>query len=159
MARGRKAKPASIKIAEGNPGGRPLDDPTIDEFGSPLTDIPPPPDWLDDSAREFWDEYAPRLHKMGVLSDVDSMAFERVVSLASRIIRYEKEIAVKGETYETDQGLTKANPKVGMLEKAESALLRYMSEFGMTPAARNRVDLKGSDDKTSALAKVFSMEG
>lgn len=158
MARGRKSKPAATKIAEGNRGKRPINDATLTSEGKPDSDAPIAPPWLDGEMARLWEEYAPRLHKYGILSDLDGLAFERVVSLAARIVRYEQEIAVEEETYTADNGLKKANPKVAMLERAESALLRYLSEFGMTPASRSRISMNKEPIAESALSAILNMD-
>ncbi len=70
--RGRKPKPTALKILEGNPGKRPLNE------NEP---IPPKgnikcPTWLLPEAKKEWKRLAPSLEAMGVLTMADLTAFE-----------------------------------------------------------------------------------
>lgn len=68
--RGRKPKPAHLKVVTGNPGKRP-----------PKEDVPAPegevvrPDFLKHRELELWNEYAPRCIEMGVLTPADELSF------------------------------------------------------------------------------------
>ena len=68
--RGRKPKPTVLKLLDGNPGKRPLNDrePTAPQG------IPEPPNWLDDEARAEWFRTVKVLADMGVMSLADDTA-------------------------------------------------------------------------------------
>ena len=62
--RGRKPKPTALKVLEGNPGKRPLND---------REPVPPKgtlkcPAWLLPEAKKEWKRLAPALEAMGVLT-------------------------------------------------------------------------------------------
>ena len=70
-ARGRKPKPTALKVLEGNPGKRPLND---------HEPIPPKgelkcPSWLLPEAKKEWKRLASSLEAMGVLTMADLTAF------------------------------------------------------------------------------------
>ena len=70
--RGRKPKPTALKVLEGNPGKRPLND---------REPVPPKatlkcPAWLLPEAKKEWKRLAPALEAMGVLTMADLTAFE-----------------------------------------------------------------------------------
>jgi phage terminase small subunit len=69
--RGRKPKPTHLKVLSGNPGRRPL--PESEPKPQPVA--PPCPDWLPEEARAKWDELAPELERLGLLTAVDGPAF------------------------------------------------------------------------------------
>ena len=69
--RGRKPKPTALKLLEGNPGKRPINE------NEP---IPPKgtvkcPTWLEPEAKKEWKRLAPSLEAMGVLTQADLTAF------------------------------------------------------------------------------------
>jgi P27 family predicted phage terminase small subunit len=50
------------------------------------------------------------------------------------------------------------NPLVGIANKAKSDMVRYATEFGMTPSARSRVDATPQNgEKENNTAKFFSV--
>ena len=70
--RGRKPKPTALKLLEGNPGKRPINE---------HEPIPPKgtvkcPTWLEPEAKKEWKRLAPSLEAMGVLTLADITAFE-----------------------------------------------------------------------------------
>jgi len=58
--RGRKPKPAVIKLLEGNPGKRPIP-PEVEATGEPFM-----VELLEGKALEWWDRNIPQLVSMGV---------------------------------------------------------------------------------------------
>ena len=70
--RGRKPKPTALKLLEGNPGKRPLND----REPVPLKGDIKCPDWLLPEAKKEWKRLAPALEAMGVLTMADLTAFE-----------------------------------------------------------------------------------
>ena len=68
--RGRKPKPTTLRILEGNPGKRSL----IDGPPQAPAKIPECPCFLDDEARAEWLRMAPVLLEMGLLTPADRAA-------------------------------------------------------------------------------------
>ena len=68
--RGRKPKPTTLKILEGNPGKRSLNEhePQVQ------AEIPECPEFLDDEARAEWFRMAKVLQDMGLLTQADRAA-------------------------------------------------------------------------------------
>ena len=69
--RGRKPKPTALKLLEGNPGKRPINE---------HEPIPPKgtvkcPTWLEPEAKKERKRLAPSLEAMGVLTQADLTAF------------------------------------------------------------------------------------
>ena len=65
--RGRKPKPTQLKVLDGNPGRRPLND----REPQPPEGAPEPPEFLDAEARAEWFRTAGVLQQMGTLSKAD----------------------------------------------------------------------------------------
>jgi len=109
--------------------------------------VPPCPDWLDDEAKAAWEQLTPLLEHMGVLTRVDGNALARYCRLWSRWRRAEAFIDKHGELYplRDDQGQTKCVqpwPQVAIANKLAQQLARLEAEFGMTPAARSRLQVE-----------------
>ena len=62
-ARGRKPKPTALKLLEGNPGKRPLND----KEPKPQKKAPSCPKWLDPEAKKEWRRLASKMEMMGIL--------------------------------------------------------------------------------------------
>jgi len=61
---GTKPKPTALKVLEGNPGKRPLNE----NEPKPEPKAPVCPKWLDNYAHKVWERLAPVLKQMGLLS-------------------------------------------------------------------------------------------
>jgi P27 family predicted phage terminase small subunit len=110
--------------------------------------MPRCPAWLDPRAKAAWKQLLPQLHKMGVLSRIDSNALVRYCRSWSRWIRAEQFIEKHGECYPLKDGNGKtkclaAFPQVATANKLGMLLTKLEQEFGMTPSARTRIDLPG----------------
>lgn len=153
MVAGRKPKPLQLKILEGNPGKRPL--PTSGPQPA-YEELPPPPDHLDDIARQEWERIAPGLHAMNLLATVDTAALAAYCTAYSRWSRAEEGIkrAIRpdqpesGLMIQTTNGNWVQNPLVGTAHKAASDMVKYAAEFGMTPSARMRLSIERKNENS-----------
>ncbi len=109
--RGRIPKPTSLKLLEGTRKDRV--NPSEPTF-APAADLTPP-SWLYKTARDHWNELAPYLKKAGLLTEGDKFA-----------------LALLCEAY----GRFQHDPDC---EKARDLYRRMLSEFGLTPASRSRI--------------------
>ena len=69
--RGRKPAPTALKILRGNPGRRPLN--RREPAPARATDLSPPPE-LTGVAAEEWRRLAPKLSRLGLLTEIDDRA-------------------------------------------------------------------------------------
>ena len=69
--RGRKPKPTAIKVLEGNPGKRALNE----MEPQPEKKAPKCPVWLDKEAKKEWKRISKQLEDLGILTEVDMAAF------------------------------------------------------------------------------------
>ena len=133
--RGRKPKPTALKIFEGNPGNRPLPD---DEPKPEVRDLQMPK-WLDDEGQSFWNEYAPMLAKMGVLTEADRTALTLAAQAWSDWKHATDELKSHGATIPARHCGVMMNPHIRIRANAEDRLKHWMTEFGLSPVARTRV--------------------
>lgn len=114
----------------------PKPDPTIQEC----------PDFLDDLAKQVWQEIVLQLAEMNVLTRIDANALARYCGYFSRWRMAEAFIEKHGEVYpiKTDDGSVKhiqQVPQVAISHKLGTLLTRLEQEFGMTPSARSRIQV------------------
>ena len=150
--KGRKPKPTRLKILQGNPGGRPLNDaepePNIpDEF-------PMAPDYLNDAAKEEWNRIGPELYGIGLLTSLDIPAFELYCNAYARYINAFNEVEKHGMIVHAPSGYPVQNPYLSIINKAYDQMKIYLAEFGMTPASRTRV--KTAREKQTEKKKGFA---
>lgn len=139
MGAGRPAKPTALKVLQGNPGRRPKNarEPKA-QRGRPKC-----PAWLSAKARAAWGELCDLLDSMRVLTISDRKALELLCDAyaewrdARETIRKEG-----GPTYraETESGfIIRARPEVAIAADAWRRVKALLSEFGLTPSARTKV--------------------
>lgn len=153
---GRRPKPTVLRLVTGNPGKRP----TNKNEPKPKRIVPSCPDYLNEVGKVAWGRLSVLLDRIGVLTEADIAALERLCDCYADIIACRKLIAIDGRTYKTidmnGNTLIKGNPAVGQLRAADSQFKSYLIEFGLTPAARSKVHATpDDDDKKDPLAEFF----
>ena len=144
--RGRKPKPTALKVLEGNPGKRPLND---------REPVPPRaalkcPAWLLPEAKKEWKRLAPALEAMGVLTMADLTAFEGYCQAYARWKEAEAFITQHGSIFQTPSGYVQQVPQVNIAQQNLKIMQSFCSEFGLTPATRARIIAgAGSEDGAS----------
>ena len=147
---GRKPKPTALKILEGNPGFRKLNE----NEPKPLPIIPNCPEWLTGNAKEVWGILAPILERMGVLTEADEIALAAICSLYARYKDLERIIDEKGYTEQNTRSGLKAIPEFAMSRDCLKLLKSFMTEFGLTPSSRTRISI-GESTQDDPLEEFF----
>ena len=158
MIRGRKPKPTAMRRAEGNPGKRGYN------AAEPL-----PPDALPDcpphlgvEARAEWDRLAETLWRMGVVTTVDRAALAAYCQSWGRWVEAEEKLRATPMLLKTATGYVQQSPWLSIANKQLELMGRYMSELGITPAARSRVAalaMPVADDPVDKIAFVVVYTG
>ena len=147
---GRKPKPTALKILEGNPGGRKLNE----NEPKPRPLVPDCPRWLSGKARKVWEKLAPMLGNMGVLTEADEIALAVTCSLYARYKDLERIIDKKGYTGKSSKSGKRAMPELAMSRDCLRLLKSFLSEFGLTPSSRSRINLTPPEND-DPLEKYF----
>lgn len=133
---GNRQKPTRLHVIEGT--FRPDRAPKKEVAPRPVRSTDPPED-LDRYARKFWTENAPIIQRLGLLTEADLPSWRSLCLASSRYERanvrlrwiYQKRKASHDEIRQEEISV----------ERAEFSLRQLWAEFGMTPAARSRLDV------------------
>jgi P27 family predicted phage terminase small subunit len=123
--------------------------------------MPDMPDHLCPDGQAEWIRICDGLHHMGVLTEVDQAALGAYCTSyalwvqAWRAIKHmqgEGKIGA-GLMIKTSNGTLVQNPLVGIANKSSLNMVKFAAEFGMTPAARAKIELnpQGEDDRDVGL--------
>ncbi len=144
MPAGRPPKPRVLKIANGNPGKRPLND----REPTPEISAPTMPTWLARRAKVEWKRIVPILLNLGLLTRLDLAALAGYCQSFADFERSSREIEKYGVTILRDVfdrhgakvgSKRVVNPAVAIQTAASGRLKAYIAEFGLSPSARSRV--------------------
>ncbi|WP_337531429.1 phage terminase small subunit P27 family, partial [Zhenhengia sp.] len=109
---GRKPKPTSLKVLEGNPGKRALND----TEPKPEKKAPKCPTWLNKEAKKEWKRIATELEALGILTEVDMAAFAGYCQAYARWKEAEEFIAKHGTIIKSPSGYWQQVPQVNIAQ-------------------------------------------
>lgn len=149
-----KPVPTALRLIKGNPSKRAINKAEPKKVKANLK----VPAHLDPIAKTQWKKLAQTLDDLGVLSQTDLSALEQCCETYARIRRLRAEIKKLGGTAyesvkESGEVLWKAYPQVAQLERAETNHKAYLSEIGLTPSSRSKVQIKEKTDDNDPLEK------
>ena len=134
---GRKPLPTELKLLKGEKNK----DRINENEPKPQPVMPECPDFVYGYARQVWDKQGPMLVRLGVLTEVDGMAF---AALCIEYARYREMLGGRElETVQTfESGARQVAPEVSASHKCLTQLLKLFGEFGLTPSSRARLSVK-----------------
>lgn len=159
MPAGRPRKPTYLKLVTGTQRASRVNP----AEPKPTLGRPRIPGHLTSHARVAWCTYAPLLEKMGVLSVNDALALERLCECYAEIRTHAAVLAADGMTWRAPLvsssgvvqkdmdgkpmfGPVKVRPEVAALADADRRFKGWLTEFGLTPAARSKVKAMPEQD-------------
>jgi len=159
MKPGPPRKPTKLRVLEGNPSKRPL--PRNEPDPDPA--MPECPDWLMDDAKEEWERVAPELNRLGLLTKVDRTALAGYCQSYAKWKQADEWIKENGTVYAirgSDGGVKylQQAPQVSIANQCLKQIRAFCAEFGLTPAARARMELP-NEREDDFLAKLRAQMG
>lgn len=142
MVKGRKPKPTHLKMLEGNPGKRTLHQ----HEPVPRSVFPEKPVLTTEVASDCWDRAVVELEAMGVLHASDRDALEIYCEMFGTWRLAQTMVSTEGITVEGRDKNPVTNPAWRVARDAAGLVKSLGEAFGLTPAARSRLDLPGGDD-------------
>lgn len=134
---GRPKQPTQLRILRGNPSKEkiPTDEP------QPAADRIAPPAFCTGAAADKFNELAPQLHAIGVLTNVDLDALGRYCVIHVEWVKHIGICQRGGDILigRDDSGrvkYTQVGPSATLVRQHGQTLLRLAQEFGLTPSSR-----------------------
>jgi P27 family predicted phage terminase small subunit len=152
MQRGRRAKPTAVKKLEGNRGKRKLNA-REPKPAAPVTLTPP--EWLGPVAIEYWHRLAPRLEKLGVLTELDVDLLALLCDAWQKKHEARETIDKCGGYHYTESGFIVAHPAMAQEHKANELIRKLNTELGLTPSSRAGMEVK-TREQSGKLSKYLA---
>lgn len=112
---------------------------------NPESKIPDCPDFLTPEAGEEWKRLAKQLFSLGLISDLDRVAFAAYCQNWARYVDAEKNITKYGSvtlgapSENWPNGYPMQSPYLAVANQAQKEMRAFLLEFGMTPSSRTRI--------------------
>ncbi len=130
---GRKAKPTALKLIDGNPGNRKINE---TEPKPAKVYHPDPPTDFSSIQRLKWNEVTDKLAKCRVLTELDLDALEIYCREWVNLQEAISDISQRGKLLQMPSGGVMWNPSWAQYKHSQAVCRSIMSEFGMTPSTR-----------------------
>lgn len=138
--RGRKPTPIEQRMANGNPGKRPVPAP-VTVGGRPKLEELKPPDHMPEEAKDFWKFAVDELVQVGIVDKVDIPVLEQLATQYARIRQAQAAIEQFGHFTRGSTGQIVEHPAVKMERDATNLFLKLAEQYALTPVARTRLGL------------------
>ncbi|MAR55844.1 MAG: phage terminase small subunit P27 family [Rickettsiales bacterium] len=168
---GRKRKPTNIKLVTGNPGRRPLKR----SEPAPKTGKPSRPAHMSKRAKLAWPKFIKMLGDMDVLTLADAAALEALCETYADLLEARESLSKPLSYFDKDGNekiicpanertylswsqhgvMARSRPELATISDAHKRLMSALAEFGLTPAARSRVQANTDGNKKDELEDFF----
>lgn len=140
--KGRKPKPTHLKLLEGNPGKRPINN----AEPKPAGNLREAPDWLTESQKAGW-RYAIDNAPVGLLKRLDQAAL--TVWVVAEDLHREAAVAV-GKfglvTKSPTKGEPMQNPYLAIVNRQAGIMMKAAAELGFSPSSRSRIQVTNPEE-------------
>ena len=132
--KGRKPKPAALKLLQGNAGRRP-----IKKEIKVSDNLPKPPKHLGKEGKKEFKRLSKMLMDAGILDEIDGAALANYCQIWERMIEAEEKLRQTGMIVKSPKGYPMQSPYLQVINKCLEQIKFYLSVFGMTPSDRTRL--------------------
>jgi P27 family predicted phage terminase small subunit len=159
MARGRKRKPTATKEASGayrkNPQRRPKKEP------KPILGMPDCPDWVrnEDLAYEEWQRICTVLQSENRLNINDSAVIAMTANTFARWRELDMVVAGGNVGDIGTKGSPITRPEAAQTHKYADRYLKLITELGITPASRSKVETLKEEKEVSGFGELLASMG
>ncbi len=150
MKSGRKNKPTALKLIQGNPGHRPINE---TEPKPAKVFAPKAPAHLSRFEKAKWRKLTQQLSACRVLTELDLDALEMYVTHWCTMNTALRDISERGKLLASPRGGFVWNPSWAEYKHAAKVVQSLMSEFGMTPASRTGIVASADDEGANRWSK------
>jgi len=131
--RPRKPKPSIVRATAGRPSC---------------------PVWLGREGKAEWRRVTIELDKLGLLSKADRASLVAYCEAWEEFVDLLRKVRKEGPVLYTDKGNAIQNPVLGAKNKAAERVLKCAAQFGLTPAARTKIEAANAGDEDDFSAFV-----
>lgn len=138
---GRKPKPTAVRLAEGNPGKRAINE----REPKPRAKRPKAPKHLSDAALIEWRRVMRILSPMGIVTEAEADLLAVYCSAYAQWVQASEIVQRQGLIVLSGNETPMRNPALKIVDDQVRVMGRCMTELGLTPSARVRLVAPGSD--------------
>lgn len=162
--RGPAPKPTKLKILNGNPGKRPLND----AEPQPKAGVPTLPDWVSEDGRHEWKRIVSVLRPTGVLTLADRAVLAGYCQAYAESASWTRLIDKEGwmvtaDVFDRNGEVTgqirKPHPGIKHQRDAFNRMKQYLIELGLSPASRSRVKVPPQKEEVDPLQELINRHG
>lgn len=150
---GRPPIPTQLKVVSGT-----LRKHRLRNEVQPEAEIPPCPAHLSAEAKKEWRSISRQLLTLGLLTRIDKAALAGYCQAWGNWVEATAELQ-KGKVITAPSGYPMLSPWWSIANKANEQMRVYLTEFGLTPASRSRINAappkKGTDEKEERKRRLF----
>lgn len=154
MSRGRKPKPTAVKTLQGETRKERLNA----REPRPKSAVKKPRG-MSRGGRRFWDDHAPELERLSILTGVDTPALRLAAEHYALAVQAAKELHETGLTVDGADGTPKKNPVAQVFKDNALAFKSFAVEFGMTPSSRTRLKMPEDAEQLTLADELFALVG
>jgi P27 family predicted phage terminase small subunit len=114
-----------------------------------------PPHWLQDEAKREWRRIVRELAELGTLGKADRAALTGYCVAFGVLERATRTLAAEGETVSAPSGYFLPHPAVARQKAALLIVKGFVSELGLSPASRARLQLPEPEDPDDPIAELL----
>lgn len=153
---GRRPVPSALNDLRGNPGKRAKNhlEP------KPKSTVKKPPKLARNrpAVNRAWNKIAPELEELGLLTGLDALAFRMMLEHGVISLEALHEMRMPDGTLqlsrEDENGVERKHPMLQIFRDNSNMMLKYLQEFGMTPASRVRLKVE-PEEREKSLADIL----
>lgn len=131
-----RSKPTALRLLQGK---RTIHKALNKREPKPRVCIPPCPKHLTAAAKAHWKAVAPRMARLGILTEIDDEAFGALCEWHAIWVEAKRQMVREGITLTSKTGYTMPSPSFTVASKALKQMESLWAEFGMTPSSRSRI--------------------
>src|SRR5688572_8338171 len=107
------------------------------------------PSHLSPTAKAEWRRMVVPLHALGMLTEFDRAALASYCQAYGHWVEAERKLRESPMLLRMPSGYVQQNPWLTIANKQLELMHRYIIEFGLSPAARTRIDMRAGDGEFS----------
>jgi len=150
---GRPRKPDALKKLHGTA----RKDRDVGSISTP-TGMPTRPVGLSPQAVRVWKSLAPKLHGLGLLSEIDQSTFAVYCQAYGdwlEVTRLLNKLGIANWYSETESGYRQVIPEVAVRDKVYQVMQRLETRFGLDPSSRSGIAIEGQQKIANATEEFL----